>query len=184
MKTLAYHILDITENSYRAGASEVKVQVEEDPAADTFIIDIIDNGKGIEKEVLHKTTNPFFTSRNTRKVGLGIPLFQQNALQSKGKFNIQSKPGKGTHVHAVFGFSNIDRPPAGDLPGIIITLAAKDDSVHLVYQHYTPKGEFTFDSAQIKETLEGLPLSHPQIRNSLKEMIRENLKDIQAENSK
>jgi hypothetical protein len=83
----------------------------------------------------------------------------------------------------VFGLSNIDRPPAGDIPGTIITLATKDENVHLIYEHHTAKGEFIFDTNQVKQILEGLPLSHPHIRNSLKEMISENLKDIQAEDS-
>lgn len=181
MKNLAYHILDISENSFRAGAGIIELYIAEDKVKDIYSIRIRDNGSGMPPDIISKVTDPFFTSRTTRRVGMGIPLFQQNALQAGGSFEIKSQPGKGTDIHATFGLTNIDRPPVGDLPGVIVSLAALDEKVQFIYHHKTSEGEYIFDTKEISSVLEGIPFSNAKVQMLLKEMISENLKDIGAE---
>jgi len=181
MKTLSYHILDITENCSRANATVIKLEISEDHSSDRYCIQIEDNGDGMSEEMLKNVHDPFFTSRNTRKVGLGIPLFKQNALQSGGNFLIDSKPGKGTIVKATFGLTNIDRPPVGDLPDTIVWLIASfDKPIRFVYTHKTDSGEYKFDTDEIRKALDNIAFSLPEIRSMLKEMIQENLAEIKA----
>ena len=102
MKNIALHILDLVENSARANAGKVQISITEDPATDSYILKIEDDGKGMEAEILQKATNPFYTSRTTRKIGMGLPLIQMNAERTGGSFNLQSEPGKGTCMEAHF----------------------------------------------------------------------------------
>ena len=115
MNDLSMHILDIVQNSISAGATRVSLTVDENPAADLLTIVIGDNGRGMTPEQVSRLSDPFFTSRTTRKVGMGIPLLKQSAEQSGGEIRITSEPGRGTEVTAVFGYSDIDRPPLGDV---------------------------------------------------------------------
>jgi len=108
MKDLALHILDIFQNSVTAGATLVKLQIDEVPAADQYRVRFTDNGKGMDEEMVKHVTDPFFTTRTTRKVGLGLSLLKQNAERTGGSMIIQSKPGIGTEVEAVFVYKNID----------------------------------------------------------------------------
>ncbi|MGM0612599.1 MAG: ATP-binding protein [Bacteroidota bacterium] len=181
MKTLSYHILDITENCSRANATVIKLDITEDQSSDTYCIQIEDNGDGMSEDMLENVHDPFFTSRTTRKVGLGIPLFKQNALQAGGDFSIDSQLHKGTVVKATFGLTNIDRPPVGDLPDTIVWLIASfDKDIRFVYNHRTNSGEYNFDTDQIREALDNISFSHPEIKTMLKEMIQENLEEIKA----
>lgn len=181
MKTLSYHILDITENCCRANATVIKLAINEDQSSDAYCIQIEDNGDGMSEAMLEKVHDPFFTSRTTRKVGLGIPLFKQNALQSGGNFFIDSKLQKGTIVKATFKLTNIDRPPVGDLPDTIVWLIASfDKTIRFIYTHKTNSGEYKFDTNEIREALDNISFSHPEIKSMLKEMIQENLEEIKA----
>jgi signal transduction histidine kinase len=102
MKDLSLHILDIVQNSISAGAANISIRIDENVVTDTFSIEIEDDGCGMDQQTVQKVTDPYYTSRTTRKVGLGVPLFKQNAEMSGGTFGIESQPGKGTTVRAVF----------------------------------------------------------------------------------
>ena len=115
MKDLSSHMMDIVQNSIRAEASWIQIRICEDPEADLFLIEIQDNGCGMDEATLARVRDPFFTSRTVRKVGLGIPLLQQNAERTGGKVSIVSQPGQGTTLTARFGHSHLDRPPLGDV---------------------------------------------------------------------
>lgn len=182
MKTLALHILDITENSVAAGASLIEVEILDSLSKNQYQVTIRDNGKGIDKEMLKTVTDPYTTSRTTRKVGLGIPLFKQNAEQTGGGFAIKSEVGKGTEVVATFTHKNIDRPPLGDIAGTIVMLAANDREIEIIYTHKTDTDTFSFDTKDVKEALDGMSLSSPKVINWLKEMINENLTEIKYNN--
>ena len=106
MKDLASHIMDIVQNSIRACAGEIDITLMESQIQNTLTITIHDNGCGMTPETLAKVRDPFFTSRTVRKVGLGIPLLQQNAERTGGKLDITSTPGKGTTVTATFGYDH------------------------------------------------------------------------------
>ena len=180
MKDLALHILDILQNSVTAGASLVQISIEEKPSADKYIVRISDNGKGMSEEMLQQVTDPFFTTRNTRKVGLGLPLLKQNAELTGGSLQIISKLGEGTEVTATFIYSHIDRLPTGDIPGILALTTSSYTEIDFIYKHQTPEGIFVFDTTEIKETLEGVPISNPQVIAFMKDFIRDNLAAIKA----
>jgi signal transduction histidine kinase len=134
MEELSLHVLDIAENSIAAGAKRVEIRIDEDPAADWLTIEISDDGAGMTKEQLQRATDPFFTTRTTRRVGLGLPLLEQAARAAGGAFQIDSASGKGTKVTARFRHSHLDRQPMGDLRSTLMTLAAGHPEIEWVLQ--------------------------------------------------
>jgi anti-sigma regulatory factor (Ser/Thr protein kinase) len=180
MKDLALHILDILQNSVRAGATLVKLQIDELPAHDKYLVKFTDNGKGMDTETLQHVTDPFFTTRTTRKVGLGLPLLKQNAERTGGSMKVQSQPGKGTEVEVLFVLSHIDRLPTGDIAGTLALTVSSYPAIDFIYTHNTPAGTFIFDTLEIKETLGELPISNPRVIAFMKDLISDNLEEIKA----
>jgi hypothetical protein len=180
MTELSLHILDIVQNSISAEATRVDVIIEEDSRNDKYIITIEDNGKGMDAETMAKVTDPFYTTRTTRKVGVGISLFKQNAEQTGGSLTIDSEQGKGTKVTVVFGLSHLDRPILGDIAGTMTLLIGANPQIHFIYIHKTALSDFEFDTKEAKAELEGVPINHPDILKALKELIAENLEMIEA----
>ncbi|MBN2165615.1 MAG: sensor histidine kinase [Marinilabiliaceae bacterium] len=178
MKDLSMHIMDIVQNSTRANATLIKIIVNENPGLNMLQIKIIDNGDGMDPEITKQVSNPFFTSRTTRKVGLGIPLLIQNAEQTGGNVSIESDKGKGTIITASFQHRHIDRVPWGDIPGTITLLFSGNPSIDFVYSHHFNNEVFEIDSRIIKKELDGIPINQPAIIKFIKEMIDENLKNI------
>lgn len=178
MKTLADHILDILQNSVNAKATLIEISIEENKNRDICTIKISDNGCGMNEEILKKATTPFFTSRDTRKVGLGLSLFKQNAERSNGSFLIKSGVDKGTVVKATFQLSHIDKPPLGDIWNVYYFTLIGNENLALNYRHKTDKGEFSIQSDEIKELLQGASLKQKEIRQAIIEIIKNNLKDI------
>ena len=175
------HILDIIGNSIRAGASLVEVTISESSTDDLLLLLIKDDGCGMDEETIEKALDPFFTSRKTRKVGLGIPLLQQNAQLSDGDMIIESELGKGTEIKATFSRSHIDRPPLGDLSGTISLMVSGNPKVEFLYTHKIDDEEFVFDSREVKKILDGVPVTEPGVIKFLKQMIKENLMEIGVE---
>ncbi len=180
MKTIADHITDIVENSARAAATLIEIMIQEDKISDLYTLMIRDNGRGMDEETVQKATGPFFTSRSTRKVGLGLPFLKQNAEQTGGKMEIYSYPGKGTTVVASFVLGNIDRPAAGNLAGAFILSVIGHPDIRISYSHTTRKGTYTVCSAELRELLGNVPLQTTEIRNAIGEMIRNNLEMIEG----
>lgn len=178
MKDIALHILDVANNSVSAKATLVEIIVDEQPDSNTFTVSIIDNGKGMSKEIVTKVIDPFYTTRTTRKVGLGIPLLKQNAEQTGGALHIESEEGKGTALNAVFQYNNIDRPPLGDIAGVLTILITGNPKIDFLYTHKIQNKTITFDTREIKEALEGVSINNPQIVKYLKEMFEENIREI------
>ena len=179
MKTLSDHILDIIQNSIRANATLIEIMVEEDKINDLCLLRITDNGHGMNKETLEQATNPFFTTRTTRKVGLGLSLLKQNAEMANGKFSIWSEPQKGTKVEAVFQLSHFDRPELGDIWNTIYLTILSNKNVELVYEHKARKGRFKISSADILSIIEGVSLQLPEIREAITGLIKNNIEEIQ-----
>ena len=177
MRELALHILDIAENSISAGATRIRIAVEEDLKDDILRIVIEDNGKGMDAGTLAKVTDPFVTSRTTRKVGLGIPFFKAAAEACEGGLNIQSQPGQGTTVAVTFKHSHIDRMPLGDLAGTLQTLIIGTPEVHWVFKYRVNQETFVFDDGPIKETLDGLSLSEPAVMKYIRDTLRSGIED-------
>ena len=180
MKDLSLHILDILQNSITAGAKLIRLEIEEVPVKDNYSIKFTDDGKGMEANMTQQATDPFFTTRTTRKVGLGLSLLKQNAERTGGYLMISSTPGVGTEVKACFGYSHIDRLPTGDIAGTLALTASSYPAIDFIYRHTTPKGSFVFDTTEIKETLEEVPINDPQVIAFMKNLIRENLEEIKA----
>ena len=178
MQTLSDHILDIAQNSIRANASRVEIDLQENPSTDSLVFTIRDNGCGMDETTLARVTDPFFTSRTVRKVGLGIPLLKQNAEATGGTLTIASQKGVGTTLEARFSLSHLDRPPLGDLAGTIVILVSANPEIEFIYRHITEKGNYTFDTEEVKEIMEGVPINDPEIVMALRQMIRENIKEI------
>ncbi len=181
MRDISMHILDIIGNSVRAGASLVEVSVFENSKNDQLLLTIKDDGCGMDEETIEKALDPFFTSRKTRKVGLGIPLLQQNAQLSGGDLSIQSELGKGTELKACFVHSHIDRPPLGDLPGTISLMVSGNPNVEFCFIYKVDNEEYSFDSREVKKTLDGISITEPSVINFLKQMIKENLQELGVE---
>ena len=181
MRNIALHILDLVENSARAKANKVKVSIVEDIDSDRYILTIEDNGEGMEEEMVKMATDPFYTSRSTRKVGMGLPLIQLNAERTGGSLLLRSKQGKGTTMEATFLLSHTDRIPLGEIDDVLVLLATGYPHVRLIYTHKTDLGIYCFDTEKIREIVGDLPESNMEIRKFLREMIVENLKEIKAE---
>lgn len=168
MQDLSLHLLDIAENSIRAGASLIKIEVIEDLVRNELVLKVEDNGKGMDQLMLEKVDNPFFTTRTTRRIGLGIPLLKQNCKLSNGDLVIRSQKGEGTQLIAVMQHDHIDRLPLGDLVGTLMILIGGNPKIDWVY-HYSKGEQCTeLDTRQIKEVLQGVPINHPEILEWIK----------------
>ncbi len=182
MKELSLNILDISQNSVKAKASRIDICLTESVSRDLVSIAITDNGCGMSEQLLASVTDPFVTTRTTRKVGLGIPLLRQLSIDTDGEFDISSELGKGTRIFASFKLTHLDRPPIGDMPSTIVTLISSDPDIRYVYTHKTDVGEFVLDTDEIKETLDGIPISEPEILVWLGGYLTENLNSIEGGN--
>ncbi len=175
MKELSLHILDIVQNAISAEAGEVVIRMEEDTAANTYMISISDNGRGMSPEVLERVTDPYYTSRRTRKVGMGIPLLMHSAEQAGGRVTIRSAPGEGTTVEAMFVHDHIDRPEMGDIAGVLVLLIGGNPGIRFRYEHRKDGRTYMLDTVEVQEVLEDMPISDPGVLKYIREMIRENL---------
>jgi len=178
MNDLSLHIIDIIQNSLSAGALFIRLTVDEDINEDRLTIIIEDNGKGMTQEQVAKLSDPFFTSRTTRRVGMGIPLFKQSANQGGGDLKVESTVGEGTVVTAWFQHSNIDRPPLGDVANAFLLMLSANPSHHFVLKYLYNENEYLFDSEEVKEILGDIPFNDASIIRILTDMIRENLIDL------
>ena len=180
MNDLSLHIIDIIQNSLSAGAKRIGLAIKEDSANDRLTISIEDNGKGMSREVAAKLEDPFYTTRTTRKVGMGIPLFKQSAMQSGGNLSVESEPGKGTTVTAWFELGNIDRPPLGDVANSFVLMVSANPQIHFTLSYVVNENEYTFDSVEVAEVLGDIELSDVRVIRILEEMIRENINELKS----
>ncbi|MGQ9517705.1 MAG: ATP-binding protein [Anaerolineae bacterium] len=173
MRELSLHILDIVQNSLEAGAAHITIEIDENLAEDRLTIRVTDNGQGMDAETLRRVTDPFFTTRATRHVGLGIPLLKAAAEQCGGRLTVQSAPGQGTTVTAEFQHSHIDRAPLGDMPASLMTILLAERPVEVRYVHRMGGREFVLDTCELREVLGEVPLTHPKIRQWLYDYLRQ-----------
>ncbi len=178
MKELSLHILDIVQNSIKANASLIELQINENNAKNILEITIIDNGCGMDEETVKNVTNPFFTTRTTRKIGLGLPLLEEAALRCNGNFKITSEINVGTTVYCSFEKNNIDRSPIGDMATTIMTLLNSIENWELIYIHTVDDKRFDFSTVKIKEILDGASINSPEILLWIKEYVAESVQDL------
>jgi signal transduction histidine kinase len=148
MEDLSLHILDIVENSIAAMAGRIEIRVEEDQARDLVTIEIKDDGNGMDEQTLKKALDPFFTTRTTRRVGLGLSLLAQAARDSEGTFDLSSKPGEGTTVNATFRLSHPDCKPLGDIGQTMQVLITGHPEIEFLYEHKKDNSIYHFDTRE------------------------------------
>ena len=167
MKELSLNILDIAENSVAAGAKLTRITILED--SETVKVTVSDDGKGMTKDILESVTNPFCTTRTTRKVGLGIPLFKMQAEMTGGHIEITSRhkdefpDTHGTETSALFYKNHIDMTPLGDIIATVVTLIQGNPDIDFLFSHVSPEREVTLDTRELKEVLGDVPLSTPEV---------------------
>lgn len=164
MRELSLNVMDVAQNSVTANASLITITVAQSEKDDYLDITIEDNGKGMSDEQVKSVIDPFFTTRKTRKVGLGIPLFMMAAQQTGGDLSIDSKLGVGTKVHAHFVKSSVDMTPLGDINSTVKILIQCNPAIDFVFNHSADNGQFTLDTRELKEILgEDVPLNTPDV---------------------
>lgn len=174
MKELSLNILDIAENSVKAGASLIKIFITE--TAEKLTVTISDNGCGMNNEILKSVENPFYTTRTTRKVGMGIPLLKLAAEQSGGSVKIVSTTqgeNHGTCVTADFFKNHIDFTPLGDITQTLITLIQGHTDIDFLFKHKAENGEVNLDTAELRKVLDGIPLNTYDVIVWIKEYLNE-----------
>ncbi len=184
MRELSLNVMDIAQNSISAGASLITITVEEDAGADTLSISIGDNGRGMTPEQVEHVTDPFFTTRTTRSVGLGVPLFKMEAEMTGGRFSIESTLGVGTTTTAVFKPSSVDMIPLGDINGTVSMLVMMNPDLDFLYtRSYKPmegeRREFALDTRELRTVLgEDVPLNLPDVTGWVNEFLSENTDEL------
>ena len=178
MREISLHILDLAQNSLTAGASVLCIEVAEDRKADRLTITLADDGRGMDAEFLKNVVSPFTTTRTTRKVGLGIPMFKANAELTGGSFHIESEVGKGTRLTAVFVLSSIDRPPLGDLAATMFSLVIANPKFHLSLLYTVDGDSFALDTQEIMDTLGSVPLDTPEVAAWMQEYLQEGIQSL------
>lgn len=171
MRELSLHLLDIAENSVAANASQIKIKVIENTQTDLLQMSVEDNGKGMTPEMAVQVTDPFITTRTTRKVGLGIPLLKEAAEACNGYLTITSAVGKGTTLFVQFQRSHIDRMPLGNLADTYLHLLIANPTIHWIFTYQVDERIFELDDAPIKAELEGISLTEPDVLNYLRQTI-------------
>ena len=172
------NILDVAENSVRAEATLIAITVEEQPQEDLLRIVIDDNGKGMTPQQAAQVTDPFFTTRTTRRVGLGVPFFKMAAELAGGAFSIESQPGKGTRVEATFGLTNLDRMPLGDLNQTVETLIRCNPQLDFLFTRRRGQEELVLDTRQFREILGEIPLDAPEVSQFIHAYLEENTAEL------
>jgi hypothetical protein len=186
MREIALHLLDIAENSVAADAKNITLTVCEDLQGDKLTASVVDDGKGMSADMVAKVTDPFTTSRTTRKVGLGIPLFKDAAESCNGYLVINSEVGKGTSLNVEFQHSHIDRMPLGDLSATMLTLFVAYPKIHWLFDYEAipsngmAEEKFVFDTQPVMADLGDMPLTEPVVLTFIREYIESGVARVQA----
>ena len=173
MRELSLNVMDVAQNSVRAEASLVFITVEESDKNDSLLITIEDNGCGMTEEQVSQVIDPFFTTRTTRKVGLGVPLFKLSAEQTGGSFEIRSTLGEGTVTAARYVKSHVDMTPLGDINSTIEILIRCNPQIDFVFTRTNDNGSFTLDTRELRAVLEGVSLDTPDVTEWIRQYLEE-----------
>lgn len=179
---LSLNILDIANNSIRAGADLIIIEVRIHKKKDMLILKITDNGCGMTKEQISKVQDPFYTTRNTRDVGLGVPFLKQAAEITGGSLLIESEPGSKTVINASFGLSHIDRMPLGDICSTIYTLVLANHNINFLYIYEYDGKEYQLDTRDFREILGDIPFDTPEVAEFIGNYLKENHEEVDGNN--
>ncbi len=181
MNELSLHILDICQNSIKANATLIKIIINEDISQNVFSIIIEDNGCGMNEKTLSEVADPFFTTRTTRKVGMGVSLFKMAAEMADGDFVITSAINSGTKVKALFKHDHIDRAPLGTIEDTIGILVLNEAEIDIYYEHNYDGKNYVLDTREIRKVLDGIPFTNYDVIMWIKNNIKEGILDIHKE---
>ena len=174
MQELSLNVLDIVQNSISAKATLIEVGVCSETENSLLTITVADNGCGLTPEQVKNVTDPFYTSRKTRRVGLGVPFFKMAAEMTGGSFEIASQPGNGTKLRATFRTDSIDCMPLGDINETVYTLITLNEQIDFVYTRRIDEKMFTLDTRELRAILGDIPFSEPEVAAFIREYIASN----------
>ena len=181
LEDLSQHVLDIAENSVAADATRVLVEITEDKAQNVLRMVVEDNGKGMSPDFLARVTDPFTTTRTTRRVGMGLPFLKQSAELCGGSFVLRSELGKGTRTEADFLYDCIDRPPLGDMAATIMALFMGHPEIDWTYRHIVDGTTFSISTEELVEVLEDRELLRTtDVGLWIRDQISESLDELRA----
>jgi len=172
MEELSLHILDIAENSIRAGAKNIEIRIEESLKKDRLKIMIRDDGAGMDETMQQRILDPFFTTKESKRVGLGLPLLAAAARRAGGEIEVKSARGCGTEVVATFQHSHVDRQPLGDLSETMQMLIVGNPDVDFVFGHRGPQGTCHLETRSIKKALGKAPISSGEGIRMIREILK------------
>ncbi len=178
MRELSLNVLDIAQNSITAGSTLTEITVDFDTTAKELTITISDNGCGMDEHKVKNVVDPFYTSRTTRKVGLGVPFYKMAAEMTGGRFHIESTPGVGTTSRAVFCYTNIDCMPLGDINDTIAVLIQCNPQLDFLYTYKLDGKEFKADTREFREILGDVPLNTNEVVVFIRDYLKENTESI------
>jgi len=178
MEDLSLHILDLAENCITAESTLVRITVFENPPGDELVIEIVDNGSGMTAEQLRQVRDPFYTTRDTRRIGLGVPLFARSCEEAGGSLEIESAPGEGCKLRGTMQYGHIDRKPLGDMVETVITLIMSAPQIDWEFRHarVRPDGETALvelDTRQVREQVGIETITHPEVVRAMRRSLRE-----------
>ena len=180
MLELSMHILDVVQNSLAALATLVEIRIREDLPGDLLTIEVKDNGRGIPGELTRRVTDPFFTSRTTREVGLGLPLLKEAAERCSGRLEVQSQEGQGTKITVHFQLDHFDRAPLGDMGETLAILITGNPEVDFLYEHEVDGQSYRLETREMREILGPVGLDDPSILYFIRQDVQRGLKKIGA----
>lgn len=180
MTELSLNVLDVAQNSVKAKATLIEITVDSDLKNDLMTIIIKDNGCGMDRQQLASVCDPFYTTRTTRKVGLGVSFFKLASESAGGDFSITSEKGEGTVVKATFCISNIDRMPLGDMTSTIHSLITLNGGIDFVYSYSVDGRGFTLDTRELREILGDVPFGTPEVSSYIRDYLAENKLETDA----
>lgn len=172
MEDLSLHILDIAENAIGAHATVIEIILNEDTKQDLMTLEIADNGIGMDEETTKRVLDPFYTTRTTRRVGLGLPFLSEAAKAANGMLTIASRPGSGTRVKATFQRSHVDRQPVGNMADTIVTLIAGRPDLDIIYEHWIDGHVVSFNTKDVREVW-GESIATPEILRFIRQYIEQ-----------
>lgn len=180
MKEIALHLMDIAENSVAAGGRNIHIEVHEDLGSDLLTACVTDDGRGMDVETAQRVLDPFYTTRTTRKVGLGIPLLKLAAEMSEGGISLVTEPDKGAKIEATFRHSHIDRMPLGDIASTFLALLVSHPEIHWTFDYKTTSkngnvDNFEFDDTELKNELGEMSMTEPEILKFVRGLIEEGI---------
>lgn len=178
MEDLSLHILDIVENAIAARAKRIDILVIEEPGEDRLVIEIKDDGIGMDEEMSRKAIDPFFTTRTSRRVGLGLSLMAQSAQEAGGMLRIKSELGKGTKVTATFQYRHIDRKPLGSMVETMTTLLLGNPELDISYTHKKEGRSYILSTQWLKERFQDRSFTNPEVIQRLRKHLQEGLAQI------